>query len=79
MDIISIQKNLTKIYSCEIKFGYQCAEISDDIKKLTGKSISAQTLRRICGLLPYGGQLRAFTLKTIEEYIYLKYTQLDQG
>lgn len=63
---------LEKILGARIQYGYQCQELSNEIKILTQKNISAQTIRRICGLLPYQGQLRPFTYSAISEFIDIK-------
>ena len=60
---------LEKIKSCSIQFGFQCQEIANDIEVVIGKRVSAQTIRRICGLLPYDGKLRGFTYGALMEYI----------
>lgn len=70
--LAELKLELEKIKSSEIKFGFQCQEISNDIQLIIGKRISTQTIRRICGLLPYEGKLRGFTYGAIIEYITKK-------
>lgn len=70
--IDDLKNELEKIKSCQIQFGFQCQEISNDIYLITGKKISAQTIRRICGLLPFEGNLRGFTYSAISDYIEKK-------
>lgn len=67
-----LKNELEKIKSCQIQFGFQCQEIANDIYLITGKKISAQTIRRICGLLPFEGNLRGFTYSAIADYIEKK-------
>lgn len=70
--LTELKRELELIKSSEIKFGFQCQEISNDIQLVIGKRISTQTIRRICGLLPYEGKLRGFTYGAIIEYIAKK-------
>lgn len=72
-----LKLELESIKSSEIKFGFQCQEISNDIQLVIGKRISTQTVRRICGLLPYEGKLRGFTYGAIVEYIAKKKNQTN--
>jgi hypothetical protein len=71
-NIEDLKSALEEIKGGKIQFGYQCKEISDEILLLTKKSISAQTVRRICGLLPYKGTLRPFTQSALAEYLEIK-------
>jgi hypothetical protein len=77
--LTELKRELELIKSSEIKFGFQCQEISNDIQLVIGKRISTQTIRRICGLLPYEGKLRGFTYGAIIEYIAKKKKQTNSS
>jgi hypothetical protein len=74
-----LREELEQIKSTTIQFGFQCNEISAEIQKTTGKRVSSQTLRRVCGLLPYAGQLRGFTYSAIQEYIQIQKANLNKS
>ena len=64
----AIKNKVEDKYGSKIKYPVECDALAQDVSRVTGRSISSSTIKRLWGFIEGATTARSYTLDTVAEY-----------